>query len=829
MVNKENSIFIKNLSILDTILLLIIFISLSGVALLCFGVFKSIYAILAGALIFAIVAIIFKFKITFEKPRLNFIIIFIFLVAILFRIGAYLHVYGGQDQGIYVNMSSYYENHGSTIIEDNNRKTLSEEEKTFYDANNQTSIFNVRDGKYDGHHMPGIYISNLEKSQYVFQFYPLHPMWMSISGYIFGEDNRVLSLLFFSLLTIYIFGLIAFELSNKNKTASYIVMLLLAVNPMYVFFAKFPVSEIVTVFFSSAGLYLLIKYYRSIQNSNINSFFYLAISAGLFSCLFFNHISGFMYIPMFYVFMLFSIILIKNKLIRKQILTYNILIFLGFALSVLYGLKFSYPYVHDVYIYAFKRYLGDKWFLILLFSIVLMIIIVLLSILFKKYLNKFFNFIINHFNKIMLITISIASLIAIYKSYQLSFTSKFIGDSWLDTRWHLANGGILSLANCNIFNLAVYLSPFGFLALVIAIFIYRKNKDILFSGVLFFVCVFFIIRITFGFSTPYFYYSRYLVSEVIPYSILIISLLLADLWIKDKGKKVISIIFVLLISVSSVFITSFQFVGKELGEVHVALKRVQQNVDNMDLLLLSKDEIPIQIKTPLDYYYNLNTLYYDKLQNINSYSSLLYKFNDVFILTNTQINELNNNLEDTININFQRYRASIVPLIMREQQLNYYLYKVDKDNIKNFKNIFKYKFGSIIDFSLNGNSSMYKGKGWSSVEREMTWTEGNNTMLNVLTESTKNDLELIATIAPLAKQRVNIKVNGKYIGKWSIEESKYKDYSIVISNNLITDSIINIEFELPDAVSPSEVINGSNDKRKLALSFKNIIIKEKIE
>lgn len=72
---------------------------------------------------------------------------------------------------------------------------------------------------------------------------------MALVGEVLGEDNRVYSLVYFSLLNLLMLSLIAFELSNRKLLPAYLVAGFVATNPMHVFLSRFPVTENVTLSF----------------------------------------------------------------------------------------------------------------------------------------------------------------------------------------------------------------------------------------------------------------------------------------------------------------------------------------------------------------------------------------------------------------------------------------------------------------------------------------------------------------------------------------------------------------------------------------------------
>ncbi|MDA8235136.1 MAG: hypothetical protein M0Z31_10120 [Clostridia bacterium] len=74
------------------------------------------------------------------------------------------------------------------------------------------------------------------------------------------------------------------------------------------------------------------------------------------------------------------------------------------------------------------------------------------------------------------------------------------------------------------------------------------------------------------------------------------------------------------------------------------------------------------------------------------------------------------------------------------------------------------------------------------------------------------------------RQIINIYVNGKNIGKWTARNAG--EYTIEIPQSSVTDPLLKISFEMPDATSPlAAKIN--NDPRNLGIAVQTIIISEK--
>jgi len=675
------------LHIFESVFLFVVLVSISSLFLLVLNRFSSINAVLLGSIVFVFFSAVFKFKFALSDERFGRGIFIILIVALFFRAEPYLWVMGGQDQGIYVNMSATYERTGSTFITDEVRENIdSAKIRDYYDTNNQMNIRMVREKQYEGEHLPGVYIKDLSESEYVFQFYPLHSIWMAIFGKFLGTSNRVYSLVFFSFISIVAFYLLGFELSGEKKLPGYLAAAFLAVNPLHAYFSKFPVSEVVFLAFSSSAFYFLVRYYKDSLKGRIRPF-YLFLSAGLMACLFFTRISGFMYIPLFYLLLLTSVLFKQRGGVRKQFITYVLAVFGLYGISVLYGLTYSYPYSRDIYWLTFAQRLGGNWGAKLSLLAVLAVL-PLIAVSFSKsrklksYLQKIAILLRNNLHLILYAVILLAS----YRAYQLGFTTKFVG-TLADVRWHVANLGWRSILFSNLFVAILYLSPFAFLLVLLAANYFRKKKSALTSSLLVFLAAFGLYALVIKFITPYqYYYARYLLSELLPYSLLLASLYLGYLFSKTRLCRVAAYLLTGLIFAYSLFFTSFQLLGRGADGADTALERVQARMDEGDLLLILKEGFPLhpRIATPLSYYYGLNIFSFGEAKDmLTVLQGTVTNYGDIFVLSQIPIESslLNPVTEVTYRVGTFKAKRARPPTEFRYSDLTLFLYKVDKTNL----------------------------------------------------------------------------------------------------------------------------------------------------
>lgn len=656
---EEKIVFLINMfTDINFYILSIVVTSFVSIILLCLNFFQVPFVLTAGILISIIIYSFFyslqvmrpQDKKLFDYKTHGVTLVVIILAAFMFRAEPFLWLMGGQDQGSYVNMSAYWSENKTIFPKDMVRNKIeSQDLLEYYDKANKSLQRKTKQIIY----LPGIF-SPEENSEYVFQFYHLHPLWMAIFGKLLGTENRVYSLTFFSILSIIFFYFLAYEMS-KSRSIACAAGLLLALNPLHAFFSKFPVTEVISLFFTTASFYYLLKYYNTSKKGDF-PVFYLLLSAGLMGCFFFTRISGFMYIPFICLLLFSSICFIKSNRAKRDLVRYCIGLLSVYALSVLYGIAFSRPYSRFVYIESLLLALNPGWELkasiLLTAAAVITILLVIAGAAcnrpgIQRLIKKASQTLIKWLPYIFII-ILIAGL---YMIYELGFSRKYSGHPYFDIRWGMSGLGFTSFKHSCIIVAVLYISPFLFGLFLYSLFRYKKEGYIL-SLLLMFVIPFWIYIALLYWTIPYQYYdARYLLSETIPYTILFALTGSSILLRKNKTK----IIFLSLLAVSGCyfsFFSAYQLKGREADGAFEALSKIASYADENDLIFLNKEEFTahIVIKTPLVYFFGKNIF------SINSVSDLefilrekfLKKYDDIFVLTQLPLFENYLRFEDEI-------------------------------------------------------------------------------------------------------------------------------------------------------------------------------------
>ena len=134
-----------------------------------------------------------------------------------------------------------------------------------------------------------------------------------------------------------------------------------------------------------------------------------------------------------------------------------------------------------------------------------------------------------------------------------------------------------------------------------------------------------------------------------------------------------------------------------------------------------------------------------------------------------------------------------------------------------------------VDFPVNislkkedNNATDYVVKGFSGADSWGTWTIGNEAVMSFYVPDIQGDLELTMDYMTYNEQKIAIYANDVLLEEYTFKGSENR--SIIIPKSAVTDDELTIRMELPTAVSPKELGNGT-DSRKLALGVRNISLK----
>jgi len=502
-------------------------------------------------------------------------------------------------------MSKQYEiNHG-LYIKDEFRESLSTELKTIYDQYND---------------FLGVDVKDLSKSEYVMPFYPVFPSWMATVGTIFGSDNRVYALTFFSILSVIGIYLLAYEISDRNKKVGLLASFLIAINPLHVYFSKLPVTEIVSLTFLCFSLYFLLRFYNEYKQKNIQVSD-LIISLLFSSALFYTRMSGIFLFPIIIVIPVLALLFAKERGLFRYLLVYSGLWSLSLALSYVF---------YKVYLpELFDQIIGKKilsfieWQTILI--LVLSLLVVLILIFYVKNIRDITRKILKFLSKYLPAIALLSFFLLIYYEFLL-----YIKGAFLDNGYSLFSNESLSLFKQQSFLVGfLYLSPIGFILLPLSFIYLRKKMDVkillLISTILIFLIYCWgVLKIT----QYHYYFARYQLSELIPLCTILVSVFLVELC-KRKISKIVSIGLISLMAIYFGYFSVIQLQDYE-GADKGKFEEIQELVGRDGVLIVTKKEFFSfnQIIFPMKYYYGMNVFPMNYSTTVNDLS-----YKNIYVLS----------------------------------------------------------------------------------------------------------------------------------------------------------------------------------------------------
>lgn len=137
--------------------------------------------------------------------------------------------------------------------------------------------------------------------------------------------------------------------------------------------------------------------------------------------------------------------------------------------------------------------------------------------------------------------------------------------------------------------------------------------------------------------------------------------------------------------------------------------------------------------------------------------------------------------------------------------------------------VLSYQLGETLTFYDTATAAPYCRSGFSLNEGTHTWTEGNFAKMYFQLEGEHEDLALdfSYTMVYGSSQRVIVYANGYETANLTVTEPGSQ--TVRIPKEYVADDSLELEFWLPDAVSPA-VNEGSADTRALALGMSELCI-----
>jgi hypothetical protein len=748
-----------------------------------------------------------------------------FLILVLgacLRAEIYPHMMGGQDQGLYTNYSEVMLREGGLNFVDAFRNELPESLRVTYDDTKMASV-------------PLI---DANKSLMTIAFYPLHPMWMAVFGWLFGLKFKTLSLMLFSLIYVWTGKLLAEEIYQSTR-AGLLSAFLLATNPVLVFFSKYPVTEMVGLAFSMNAFLFLI---RAVNIQEIKQkVVWLGLSVLCFMAFFFVRLQFLMYLPFFFLLIVGSLINDWRLALRSGILPATLTSCVLFALSLVWYYQFQPNLVTTLF--------EGHIFHLLSFKCIVLALVVCVGAAMGSFLLMQRYFSVDVLQKGVawvalrggwwFLLALLASLVSLMRLYQTGAMPPFswvldVHDPWL-FRYHA------------LYRLSLFLSPVGLLVLVFGLLVKRENVKL--RGLLMLFLSTSWLVVLFQPWIPYlYYYGRYLAGDVLPYSLIALGGGVAG-W-SDHGRRKFAWLVFILIAAYQLFFSFAQFRFVE-SDIEQTFEGFAAHVRDNDIVLaIGMDDrllVPLRISHGI-------SIFSHRLQNQSEHldnrvllklQGLARKRGGRLLIVSAleypvRIGELlgGASFKNSFFSNGEHIREGRMQWINNFQPLLLPVRRIQRDSIWLFYNATSVNLDNLdyadfcdvpLNFYSGGNFplSTFSVSGFSQPEEHGRWTVGNQAEIRCrMKEGQRPEMIRINALAfvPVdTSQRVTISVNGGKGHEFIFEGPQvYSD--LLIPVDAWNEDKLDILISLKDARSPADV-GLSVDSRKLGLNVKQVSFK----
>ncbi len=816
---------IKQVSWLDLLVISIISISIVSISLLVTDVFRPRQALFLGLAVSTLIFFFLKSRVgrIGDADSIGWLLLLIVLCSIIFRLDPYPWINGGQDQGVYVSMSAHYQHGGSVFIEDSTAKRLGEGD-----------LRNVyKSGLRRGEFHPGVYYSG--PKDYIFQFYHLHPLWMAIFADLLGDDARVYALTLFGLLSIVFLSLLTLELS-KSKAAALSVGLLMAVNPLHAFFSKWPVTEVVALAFSSMAFYYLAVAYRLSEVSLVRSRYALVISCATLSMLFFVRISGFFYLPALVFLFFFGawIWRIKGRLFGRDLKIFVVICIVAYIISVAYGLRYSPVYSRDIYRTTFGKLAGGDWQLLMSLLLLGMIFAMSIWLMLLSRAPERIRWIDSLQPRAVtfsLISLTIISAgVSIFIVYRMGYTEAYAKHPWWGLRWRLSGAGSQVAAASSVLHWLLYSSPL--LILVGLIGLWRNGSDWRLTALIWVPAIY---LLAFFIQTPVipyqYYYARYLLSEGVPYAIVIA--VIATVGSDRVRWQQLGVVAVVLSAVWFGVLSARQFGVEEGVRPLKVLRQLAAYVDQEDVLLIEPSGWKVHrfaFETPLRFYFGLNTFAISRDQRRQHDSHISRSFRRTWLLSPKVIEDDDYVFRDRF-LHWDKVmeRSKFIPMQITENfwRQELFLYELKQERgLSGADAGTRFQFQKYtLDRDKAKLSNLFKS-GWYNMEASHVWSSKTSTLMLASNMFALGDLPpaVVLELAPFAATEdrpVSMEVTACGVDQTFVfQSSKATEVRIPIGQGGQVQTCT-IRLSLDRATSPA-ALGRSADARVLGVSLRSV-------
>ena len=664
----------------DALVVWVVSVSSASIALLALSAYDATIAVIGGTFVSTVVW--FFTPARFTPARLDTewavpgrpvlpILVLVVLATLLFRTEPFRTMHGGEDQGVYVAMSSYLQREGTVFIDDRLPEVLPDPSREIYQAKLWSGPpvgFSVQ---------PGVFY--WYDDQYIFQFYHLHPIWMATFAELLGDGARFYSVTFFGLLSVLGLCLLTLELTS-SRLAMLATGLLLAVNPLHAYFSRFQATEVVALAFSSVGFYYLARAFRGMRDSApapaVTTL--LTLAATSLSLVFFVRITGFLYLPVLVP--LFGVgvwwMLEGRRRDGRRIVGFCAAVAALYSLSVLYGLGYSLIYVLGIYRQTFGNLLGADWALFTLGAAGATVAAMGALAWNREHppVRRLLSWAAGTRPWVWLGTAAVAAAVlgSLYQAYVIGFTDRYADDAFVSA-FGIVGAGASIFLQSGAAGWLLYASPP--LVVILVWGMHRPGRSA--AEALLYVFVAVCLAATIVFHVPviyqHYWWARYLLSEIVPYSIVLAVTLTA---LAGPGAfRWLGVVAILAAMPFHLYYTAKQMPVRHGSLPYAVLSRIADRVGE-GVLLLDVDGFGdgphVRLQTPLNLYFGTHVFPYDA----DELDAIVQSFEGVpdanlWLLTNSHNGHPELRLSETFPYRDHRMvRASTIPTTISERFWN---------------------------------------------------------------------------------------------------------------------------------------------------------------
>ncbi|MCG8459530.1 MAG: hypothetical protein MI919_24895 [Holophagales bacterium] len=540
--------------------------SFTASALAAIGYFEGTTALFAGLLL----ALVLPGGPT-RPARLTAILVGVatLLVFLALRWPTYPHYEGGQDQGLYFNWARVLDRENENRLCDSLVEHLTEEQRELYEEGG-------------GFAVPGITPSG-EPNCYRLALYPLWPTWLAMTSELLGPDYRGLASIFFSLVLVAGAVRLTSILAQGDPRSACWALGLLAVNPGLVFATRYPISEMMAASLIVLALALLATAWSRARRG-IGYHPHLVASACVYACYVMTRASSILLLAFFAGLALAIQTFVHRQSMRRPFLR----LLASYGLLSLASLGLYSGTLETAFVDKLTRVPTSTW-LVLGSATAAWTLAFTAAASLRRHprLRRLRRSAAHQHRWILLAFVASAvwSQVAVVSQGLLSGAHRLIYE---------VPGGFEGLTRTLLFRWLVYLTPLGFLALMVVTWNAERRRSLLIVGALGSV-VFSLGALGQGWSFYSFYYDRYLFSELLPLSLVALASASSRHWQRGLvATRVVSSVLILVALVG--LLSSLRLSMHPEGSPADVFQTVEDLASELEadapLILLETDSIP---------------------------------------------------------------------------------------------------------------------------------------------------------------------------------------------------------------------------------------------